>query len=275
MASSDIQEDPSERIAREELCAQGIYATKNISLLVLSHLANLEAPITVPELTKLTGIHRASLYRTMESMEAEGWLVSKGQPRRYSLTYRFAQLGLRALRHNQVRQTLMPFATDLALQLRTPTNLSFYEDGHAVVTDSIALQNEIAVAFAEGVRIPATCSGPGKILLALQQPEELDRVLRQPIPKYTERTKTDPEEVRAELEITKERGYGWAFGEYGHRLGTVGLAVHDRTGGVTASIGFIVGRTYEGPPPEWLEIAHAICERASAQLGYRAPFFSS
>lgn len=242
--------------------------------MVLSHLANAGAPLTVPELTRLTGVHRASLYRTVESLEAEGWLRSSGQPRRYALSFRLVQLGLRALRHNEVRQTLLPFATDLAIKLRTPTNISFYEDGHAVVTDSIALQDEIAVAFPEGLRIPATSIGPGKVLLAAQPEEEIDRVLLRPLVRFTERTITQPSEIRAELELTRDRGYGWAFGEYGPRLGTVGMVVRDKTGAATASIGFVVGRNHEGPPSDWLQIAHAVCERAASQLGYRAPLFS-
>src|SRR5215216_672142 len=162
MVSSDNRAGQGAMTTIEEARTRGISPTKNISLLVLSHLANVEAPLTVPELTRLTGVHRASLYRTVESLEAEGWLSSSGQPRRYGLTYRLVQLGLRALRHNEVRQTLLPFATDLAIKLRTPTNISFYEDGYAVITDSIALQGEIAVAYAEGIRVPATCLGQGK-----------------------------------------------------------------------------------------------------------------
>jgi DNA-binding IclR family transcriptional regulator len=106
---------------------------------------------------------------------------------------------------------LLPFATDLAIKLRTPTNISFYGDRHAVITDSIALQAEIAVAFAEGIRIPAACIGPGKVLLASQPAEEIERILLRPMAQFTERTITEPAEIRAELELTKQRGYRAPF----------------------------------------------------------------
>lgn len=269
MTTEPINQDELDKV---RLRVEGVEPSRTASLVVLAHLANLEAPITVPELARLTGIHRASLYRTVESLTAEGWLVSEGQPRRYVLSLRLAQLGLRALRHHPVRQSLLPFATKLTLELGTPTNISFYEDGFVVVTDSLAVQNGIAVSFPEGVRIPVTANGAGKALLAFQPQAEIGRVLSRPLTRYTQRTQTDPAEVLRELELVRERGYGWAFGEYGSRLGTTGLPVRDRSGAVVAAIGFIVGRKFEGPPSEWLDAAHRVCDAASSQLGYRSTY---
>lgn len=253
--------------------AVGIGPSRHAALFLIQHLANQEAPVTIAELSRLTGMHRATLYRTLESLEAEGWITAEGQPKRFGLTLRLAQLGLRNLRHNHIREGLMPFATEMCLALRTPTNIGFYEDGSVVLTDSIALVNGIAVSFPEGVRIPATCQGSGKILLALQPEAEVDRVLARPIQRFNERTKTEPAEILADLRRARERRYGWAFGEFGSRLCTVGFAVRNRHGAAVGAIGFVLGRQYEqGPPDEMVATARDIVHRASAQFGFRPAF---
>lgn len=252
--------------------ARGIVPSRYAVLVVISHLANQPAPVTIAELSQLTGVHRGTLYRTLESLESEGWVTAEGQPRRFRLTLRLAQLGLRNLRNNQVREMLMPFATELCLRLQKPTNVGFYEQGEVIITDSVALVNEIAIAFPEGLRVPASCLGPGKILLASQPPEELEKVLARPVPRFNERTKTNPEVIRQEIKATRDRGYGWAFGEFGSRLCTVGLVVRDRDGEPVGAIGFVLGQQYaEGPSEDHIAIAQEIQERASAHLGYRPP----
>lgn len=271
--TESAEESPAAARYVDSHLALGIGPSRHAALFVIQYLANQEGPVTIAELSRITGMHRATLYRTLESLESEGWITAEGQPKRFSLTLRLAQLGLRNLRHNHVREALIPFATEMCLELQTPTNVGFYEDGHVVMTDSIALVNGIAVSFPEGVRIPASCQGSGKVLLALQAQPEIDRILARPAQRYTPRTKTDPAEVLADLNLARERGYGWAFGEYGTRLCTVGFAIRNRSGAAIGAIGFVLGRQYEdGPPEDKVSIARDIVHRASAQFGFRPAF---
>jgi DNA-binding IclR family transcriptional regulator len=237
---------------------------------ILAALADQHGPVTVAELSSLTSLHRASLYRNIESLADEG-LVERlpGAPRRYAIGLEFIRIGLRAIRHFELRAALLPTLIDLAGQSREACSLVFYEAGEAVFTDSVYLVDPPIVPVAEGVRTQLHTHGMGKVMLAFQPPSEIDRVLAEPLQRFTDLTVVDPEVLRAELERCRRQGYGTAYGELHVAFGTVGFPILDRRGVSVASLGVRVLRP-EGPTSDLIAIGKSVAARASTLAGYRA-----
>ena len=243
--------------------------SRHSAMAILAALADQHAPVTVAELAAVTALHRASLYRNIEGLADEG-LVERiaGTPRRYSIGLEFIRIGLRSLRHFELRTLLLPSLVELAIETGEPCSLLFYDRGEAVGTDSVYLPEPPIVTVAEGVRIPVHCHGMGKAMLALQSEAEIARVLSRPLRRYTSLTIVAPDDLRSVLVETRERGYGFAFGELHDGLGTVGFPLRNRQGVAVASLGVRVLRP-EGPTDVILAIGRAVSAKASSALGYR------
>src|SRR5688572_8674214 len=70
---------------------------------------------------------RATLYRVLDDLEESGWIVSFGNPKRFTPSLRVAQLGLQALGRWKERRVLLPAAINVARQLVRPVSVAFHE----------------------------------------------------------------------------------------------------------------------------------------------------
>lgn len=88
-----------------------------------------------------------------------------------------------------------------------------------------------------GARIPAHCTGVGKVLLADLQPKEVRQLLSdEPMVARTARTITTLEELEAELTKVRAEGVAYDRGEAVPDVCCIAVPVHDAFGSVVAAI---------------------------------------
>lgn len=106
-----------------------------------------------------------------------------------------------------------------------------------------------------GRSLPATCSATGKALLSRLSEDEVERRLGSidVLPSLTPQSITDLDELRSELKLTYERGYGIDDGETTTGLLCVGMPVPDRR-----SSRWAVGITMIKPADPELSIERAV-----------------
>jgi DNA-binding IclR family transcriptional regulator len=236
-------------------------------LALLSLLAASAAPLTSIELSKQTGMHRASVYRNLESLTKEGWLEASGSPRRYAVSWSFRQLGLMATQHDRTHEVLMIYATQLCERLRAPSYVGYYEDGTYIASVSVQMIDGAPVAVPLGRRVFATVASGGLIMLAYQDEAEIVRVANLCIPRYTELTVTDPAEIIEIVHTARANGYAFNYGVVNPHAGSFAVPVFSAEGNL-ASLG--ANCDERGPTEEALSIAKDLAQRASRELGYRA-----
>src|SRR6266545_2624971 len=87
----------------------------------------------------------------------------------------------------------------------------------------------MSITLSVGTRLPAHCTSMGRVLLAALPPDELDRYLANTkLETWTERTTTDPQQLRAALDETRQRG--WALVDQELEVGLRSVAAPIRRG---------------------------------------------
>ena len=243
-----------------------IRKTDHNILALFSYLAVSPSPLTSHELSELTGMHRASVYRNLESLTKEGWLEAGGSPRRYAVTWSFRQIGLLARRHDPAYEVLMTYAVELCKRLAVPAYIGYYEDGTYIASEVVHPIDGMPIAVPSGARVFASGASGGLILLAHQSEEEIMRVAHLDVPKYTDRTVTDPDEIINIVHASRAQGYAFNFGAFNRHAGSFAVPVFDGRG-ILASLGAKCGE--DGPPEPPIGIAKELAQRASRELGYR------
>lgn len=102
------------------------------------------------------------------------------------------------------------------------------------------------------IRSPSVHPGPtfqthasasGKMILAHQPPAKISTLLEKPLERLTERTITDPDELRSQLVEIRERGFAVAIGESDPSLWGIAVPVTSPSGSVNYSLGLITFRS--------------------------------
>jgi IclR family acetate operon transcriptional repressor len=163
-----------------------------------------------------------------------------------------------------------PDLVALAERSREAVHLAVIDGGEVVNVDQVAGPHIVGHANWVGRKTPLHCVANGKVLLAYGDGAALDRVLAAPLARFTERTITEPERLRAELAAVRRRGYATAMGEIEEGLNAVAAPIYDAGGQVVAAVS-VSGPSYRVKAKEIVDLAALTVEAAdhiSARLGY-------
>jgi IclR family transcriptional regulator, pca regulon regulatory protein len=191
--------------------------------------------LTLSEVAERTGLTRAAARRFLLTLQELGYVGSTG--RQFSLRPRVLALGYAYLSSFSVAQIAQPHLEDLAEELHESCSVSVL-DGDDIVYVARASANRImTIALTVGTRLPPYPTSMGRVLLAGLPESELEAHLhRARLRKLTERTVTDPGQLRAIL--TEVRAQGWAAVDQELEAGVRSIAVpiRDSSGRVVAAI---------------------------------------
>jgi DNA-binding IclR family transcriptional regulator len=169
---------------------------------------------TLPELAARTGATRSLLYRVLAELERRQCVARIGDGR-YSLGVAAVELGGAYARE-------VPFMDSLRRVLRELAHASGETASVATLRGEQVLylmreegERSIFAVSAPGKLLPANATGVGKALLARQSDEDVLARLgaNRELPRLTERTIVDLEELLADLRKTRERGWALEDGE--------------------------------------------------------------
>lgn len=225
---------------------------------------------SLTELARELGVHKATVLRMLSTLEQHGYLVREGEPPRYRLGPSAFALGGAA--QPRVREVAYPALRRLSHETGETSLLHVLAGTETVCVEKVESPQPIRVTFDIGRRGPLHAGSSGKSLLAFLNAVELERLLpRLDLRRYTDRTITDPADLREELERVRRRGYAVSCGELDPGVYSVGAPIRNALGRLEAGV------TIVGPESRWTEKVHPsqvektllAARRISELLGYR------
>lgn len=207
-------------------------------LLILEALVEAEGPLSLSALVELTGLPKTTVHRFASVMVKRGWAQQTGQG--YSLGYLLLRAAATLERSLDVRREAEPLLLDLRDRLDETVHLATLDEEFRVVYLEKLVPPSQAVGLMGsrvGFTAPAHCTGIGKAMLAYLTPAELAGFFsRVKLVRFTSTTITTVTGLRADLELTRSRGY--AIDDQEHETGVACIAapVLDRRGHPIAGI---------------------------------------
>jgi IclR family transcriptional regulator, pca regulon regulatory protein len=152
--------------------------------------------------------------------------------RLFSLTPRVLSLGWAYLSSLNLWDVAQPHMEELADRTKESCSVATLDLPDVVYVARVPTRRIMTISLGVGTRLPAHCTGMGRVLLAALPDAELDAFLRgAPLEAFTERTITAPAAVRAEIERVRESG--WALVDQELEIGLRSIAAPLRTEGAT------------------------------------------
>lgn len=208
-----------------------------VALKVLEYIGQLQ-PIGVSELARQLDLPKSTVQRSLKSLAGAGWIETLDPHRtEWTLTLK---AGLAVGRADYSVKSLRLAALPVMEELRQRTNESVYlavrHKYKIVLVERLDGINPVVHAWSiwqGGVMHPTSL---GKAVLANMTEAEQGNYLSRPLLALTDQTETDPDRMRAELMLTRERGYSTAFRTNWPNENGVGAVIRDARGHPTASI---------------------------------------
>lgn len=224
----------------------------------------------VTEIAAELGVHKSTASRLATALELRG-LIEQGDERgRYRLGLGLVRLaGAATVRLDLSRQS-RPVCERLAAQVAETINLAIPDGDAAINIDQVLGPSAVTTHNWLGRRTPLHATSSGKALLAYLPAPALDSRLAAPLERYTPRTVTDADALRAQLERARAEGCAYSVEELEAGLNAVAAPVFTADGRVVAALS-ASGPSFRLTEPRLREIAPAVRTAArsvSDRLGH-------
>lgn len=177
------------------------------------------------ELAADCSLNRATAWRLLATLEHHNLVERDPATNRYSVGFAVTRLATTAGVAGLVRR-----AHDVLERLSDKTGETAslaVERRHGLTYVDEVVPPAVLTARWLGRQIPVHATSAGKALLAWLTQAEIEDLLSSPLPEYTAATRTDREQLRAELAEIRDRGYSVSFGEMEEQLNGVAAPVLD------------------------------------------------
>ncbi len=201
--------------------------------------------LAVVEIAALLKRPRSTVYRILGSMAEAGFLDQDPNTGRYRVGMHLATLGELARQSTSLQRVVHPMLLQLSETTEEMSTLMVPNDDEGVTVDVIESFHPLKIPGHLGGRFPLHATAGGKVLLAWRPPQEIERVLKQPLQAPTSRTITSRSKLLQELETTRRQGYGVSRGEWLEDVFAVAAPVRDHRGRVVAAL------AVASPPSRW------------------------
>ena len=231
--------------------------------------------LTLGDLARLTGLPRATLYRTVNPLLESGYLHLDPIDNRYSLGLKIFQLGHVAQAGFDLAGLLTRHLDQLAAQLPYTLIVGLLREDKLVYIDKRENYDGLKVGSQVGLVRQPGYGLLGKLLLAFIPRAESRRLLEEHPPERWEgRTGVSLAEMEASLERVRERGYAIAVDETAPGISGVAAPIFDQRPDRAVAGLLVLAPTVQFSPAEkkrCLALAQECAQEVSRRLGARAP----
>ena len=171
-------------------------------------VAGQDKGVIYSEIVAALDLPKSSVHRILKDLTALGYLNFHPETKRYFGSLRLAALGAEVMSNFQLRDHVRPHLLELNRETEHTSNLAILDGTMGVYVDKVESKDFGIKLFSEiGKSFPLYCTALGKSLLAYSSDGTVEKMLKTPLKAFTERTITDPQVLKQELELIRERGY--------------------------------------------------------------------
>ncbi len=227
-------------------------------------------PLRVGDLVDASGLPRATTVRLLDALVEQRVLAPDGRGA-YALGARLAVWGQRYLDGLDVRAQAEDLMRDLSSRTRETCFLGIRDDRRVLYIAKADSPQAVRPAARIGTRNPLHSTGIGKVLLAFGSAGTAGAYARGPLEVRTPNTITDADELLAELQAIRDRGYALDDVENEDGVRCVAAPVRDHARAVAAalSVSAPAYRFALEDLPGLAPVVVAAADELSARIGYR------
>jgi IclR family KDG regulon transcriptional repressor len=232
-----------------------------------------DGELGVTELSKRLKLHKNNVFRILATLESRGYIEQNRSTENYRLGTKCLQIGQTYLQHMGLLQQARPIMVEVVKACRESVYVAVMRKGKVVPLDMVESDQPVRIISHVGENLPLYCTAAGKVHLAFEPDEEIQRCFPDHLGQHTERTITDRQVLMEQLKKVASTGYAIDDGEYLTDVRTVAVPIKDYTRTVVGSLA-VSGPAYRIPngriEQEIAPLMMKAGRELSSRLGYNA-----
>lgn len=167
--------------------------------------------LSITEITERLQYNKSTCFRLISNLEEEGYLDQDPETRKYRLGIKLFFLGNLVRPYRYLKEVAQPLLERLNEESGETVHLAVLHKGEALYVDKIESQRTVRVVVSQvGRKLPAHCSGVGKVLLAYLPADQVKEIVAEKgLAPFTENTITTYAQLRSELDHVAQRGFAY------------------------------------------------------------------
>jgi DNA-binding IclR family transcriptional regulator len=229
---------------------------------------------SLTEISEAIDLNTSTTFRLVASLEYHRYLSRDEESGKYMLGLACLELAKSFQEGHALSRLAAPDLEALRDDVRETVHLAVLDGADVVYLQKLPGLHAIGLLESRvGGRLPAYCTGLGKVLLAHADPGTCASWSRDrtTLERFTPHTITDVDELMDQLATIRERGYAFDGGEHEPDVRCVAVPVFGRNGGIPAAIS-VAGPASRMEPLEEnravIDATRATAARISRKLGF-------
>lgn len=191
--------------------------------------------MTLSQVAARAGLTRSAARRFLLTLHDLGFVHTDGKL--FKLTPRVLDLGFAFLASNRLPELVQPYLKHVSAQVHESCSLCVLEGTDVIYLSSVPAKRIMSAGQSVGTRRPAYATSMGRVLLAGLSADELEAFFAQvKLERLTDRTVTDPAELRAIIDGVRQQEFSLVDQELEEGLRSIAVPVKARNGQTLAAI---------------------------------------
>lgn len=201
----------------------------------------------ITEIAQSLGLSKSTVHRIMTTLAEEGIVRRDEYTRRYRLGLSVLSLAGVIMSNLEIYREGQHLLEEFVNRFDETVHLAVLENYSTVYVSKLECKHPSKILTHLGKKNPLHSTSSGKAILAFQNDEMIDEVIRRGLQKRTKYTMTHPDKLRESLAHIRKVGYATSCSELREGVNSVAVPVRDYTREVIGAV------TVVGPAERFTE----------------------
>lgn len=242
------------------------------ALTIVNALAEARGELALNDIATRLSLPKSTVHGLISTLKDFDYIEQSTFTGKYRLGIRFFEVGQIVAQGWEARKIAVPYLQELLNEMGETVHLAVLDKLEVLYIDKLESSQSFRIVSQVGTRLPAHCTGVGKVLMAHLPPEKRREIIEvKGLRRFTRKTFTDPEALEDELTKIRLQGFGVDNEEIMDSLRCVAAPIKSQTGEVICVVSLsgpvsrLKGERFEKAIKRVIDTAAKI----SAGLGYR------
>lgn len=196
-----------------------------------------EKELKITEISQRMALHKSTIHSLLKTLKKHHYIEQNHENGKYRLALKFFERGSIVNRNIELKSQAREHLVELAKKTGNTVHLVFFDGTEAIYIDKVESSSAAILYSRIGRTAFFHSSGVGKVILAFQNPDKIEHLLKDYVfERQTGNTIIDKESLIKEFEKIRELGYAIDNEENESGIFCIALPIKNKNNQVVAAI---------------------------------------